>query len=128
MKNLILLMMPKTLDPYSSYRFSSSGSATNSRYSSTSTDCLALISKATPAAGIHAPTAAARLRISPKSLFISRIGNCGLCRSSSFFGLCALSAVAIPAKARLHAAHFNMPTPASSQLNMVAPSTRFPTI
>jgi len=127
MKDLILLMMPKTLDPYFSHRFSSSGSATNSRYSSTSIDCLALISKATPAAGIHAPTAAARLRISPKFLFISRIGNCGLYPSSSLFGLCT-RAVAIPAKTCLHAAQSSIPTPASSQLNMVAPSTRFPTI
>src|ERR1700674_2435863 len=46
--------------------------------SAPSSDCLALISKAAPAAGIRAPTAAARLRINPKSLFISRIGNCGL--------------------------------------------------
>src|SRR6266853_4023538 len=46
--------------------------------SAPSSDCLALISKAAPAAGIRAPTVAASSRIRPKSLFISRIGNCGL--------------------------------------------------
>ena len=46
--------------------------------SAPSSDCLELISKAAPVAGICAPTVAARSRINPKSLFISRIGNCGL--------------------------------------------------
>src|ERR1700730_11942814 len=41
-------------------------------------DCRALTSKAALVAGIRTPTAAARLRISLKSLFISRSGNCGL--------------------------------------------------
>src|SRR5207245_8803087 len=46
--------------------------------SAPSSNCLALISKAAPVAGIRAPTVDARSRINPKSLFISRIGNCGL--------------------------------------------------
>jgi len=68
---------PISADPTWS-RFSISRITAEKSCSCPCADCAELISSAARVAGISAPTAAARLRISPKSLCIRRSGNCGL--------------------------------------------------